>query len=522
MKGFLQKLGFLFALLSNVVLVQAQDKQQSRYQVIDALSKKPVVYATVILKQANRGVISDDNGNFRIPDIYKSRLDTLRVSCIGFQTRFIPLITQNNDSINSIELIPKTESLDEVTLVHENKKKRMTPGRVVKEAIRRIPENYPIQPFSYLGYYRDYQQVADSIYLDKRNITDYTYINLNEGIIQVFDAGFGTNRLTNNDNQTVLYEFQKNVDFPVDSILTKPYDNKTQKFLDGVIITPLGGNELNLLNLINAIRNYNRNSFSFAHVFNRHFLGNHIFTHEGITFMDDEPIYKIRFVLNKRTTLPGYRTSGSILISKQDLGIHQLNYKLYDARRNRLLYGINIEYKKQEGKYYLNYITFNNYFEVMNDNYFKVERVVYNIKSSCFYLYFNAFIAPSSAKNLERKIKFFIDKKEIKILNIVQIEHDVIQIKIRTNVKIDKSIFNKEVNYGVVHLKDVDGRLINTPEVILVDQFREFFVQEVFPNTAIELGQEFVRKNASLNRSKSHSLDGKDIYWINSPLKVDK
>jgi len=180
MKGFLQKLGFLFAVLSNVVQVQAQDKQQSRYQVIDALSKKPIVYATVILKQANRGVISDDNGNFRIPDLYKSRLDTLSISCIGFQTSLFPLSSQNNDSINIIELIPKTESLGEVTLIHENKKKQMSPGRLVKEAIRRIPENYPTQPFSYLGYYRDYQQVADSLYLDRRNITDHTYINLNE------------------------------------------------------------------------------------------------------------------------------------------------------------------------------------------------------------------------------------------------------------------------------------------------------------------------------------------------------
>jgi len=522
MKGFLQKLGFLFAVLSNVVQVQAQDKQQSRYQVIDALSKKPIVYATVILKQANRGVISDDNGNFRIPDMYKSRLDTLSISCIGFQTSLFSLSSQNNDSINIIELIPKTESLGEVTLIHENKKKQMSPGRVVKEAIRRIQENYPTQPFSYLGYYRDYQQVADSLYLDRRNITDHTYINLNEGIIQVFDAGFGTNRLTNKYNQTVLYEFQKNVDFPVDSILAKPYDNKNQKFLDGVIITPLGGNELNLLNLTNAIRNFNRMSFSFAHVFNKHFLGNHIFTHEELVFMDDEPIYKIRFILNKRNTTPGYETRGSILISKQDFGIHQLNYKLYDDLRNRLLYGINIEYKKHEMDYYLNYITFNNYFEVMNENYFKVERTVYDRETSSFYLYFNALIASSSFKNLEKHIKFFGKKKEIKILSIERMKQNVLKIKIRSTNEIEKSIFNKEVKYQVKHLKDVNGRLINTPDGILVDQFREFFVQEVFPKKSMVLSHEFVKKNAPINRSKSHSLDGKDIYWINSPLKIDK
>ena len=64
MKGFLRQLGFLFTIALFVVQVQAQDNRQSLYQIIDAQSKRPVVYATVILKQAKRGVISDDNVNF--------------------------------------------------------------------------------------------------------------------------------------------------------------------------------------------------------------------------------------------------------------------------------------------------------------------------------------------------------------------------------------------------------------------------------------------------------------------------
>ena len=58
---------------------------------------------------------------------------------------------------------------------------------------------------------------------------EHAYINLNEGVIQVFDAGFGTNRLTDELNQTVLYEFQSNKNFPVDTLLTIPYDNRKHK-----------------------------------------------------------------------------------------------------------------------------------------------------------------------------------------------------------------------------------------------------------------------------------------------------
>jgi len=308
----------------------------------------------------------------------------------------------------------------------------------------------------------------------------------------------------------------------VDVMLTVPYDNRKEKYLDGVVITPLGGNELNLLNLTNSIRNYNRMSFSFAHVFNRHFLGNHIFTHDGITYMDDEPIYRIQFILNKRATKPGYNAIGSVFISKEDFGIHRLNYKLYDTKSNRLLYRIKMEYKRQAGRYYLNYITFNNYFKVKSEDYFKVEEINYDLKSSCFYFYFNETIASPIARNLDKYIKFSIDQKEIKILDIQQIEPKVLKIKISSNKEIDQSIFNKEIIYEIKHLKDVNGRLINKPEEVLADQFREFFVQEVFPNKSIEMDKEFVKKNTALNRSKSHSLDGKDIYWINTPLKVNK
>ena len=238
--------------------------------------------------------------------------------------------------------------------------------------------------------------------------------------------------------------------------------------------------------------------------------------------MDDEPIYRIKFKLNQRSTKPGYNAIGSLFISKEDFGIHRLNYKLYDTGSKKLLYRIKMEYKKQAGHYYLNYITFNNYFKVKSKDYFKVEKINYDLESSCFYFYFNETIASAAVKSPDKYIKLFIDKKEIKILAIQLIEPKVLKIKISSNIEIDKSIFNKEITYDIKHLKDVHGRIINKPEEVLADQFREFFVQEVFPNKTIEMDKEFVKKNAPLNRSRSHALDGKDVYWINTPLKANK
>mgnify|MGYP001553887412 CR=1 FL=1 len=122
----------LFIFIFSIGLCRGQDASQTRFQVLDQKSEQPVVYATVILQRAQIGVISDDNGNFRIPGIYKIRQDTLKISSIGYQTLFVPLEQQIEDDINTILLSPKVESLDEVSLLFQKNKKKITAARKVK------------------------------------------------------------------------------------------------------------------------------------------------------------------------------------------------------------------------------------------------------------------------------------------------------------------------------------------------------------------------------------------------------
>ena len=64
------------------------------------------------------------------------------------------------------------------------------------KAIENIKNNNPIDPFSYIAYYRDYQ------FVDKK------YINLNEGIAEVFDQGFLTHKISDPLNTTALYSYK--------------------------------------------------------------------------------------------------------------------------------------------------------------------------------------------------------------------------------------------------------------------------------------------------------------------------
>jgi len=512
----------LFILMLYTGFCYAQHTSETRFQVLDQVTELPIVYATVILKQAKIGVISDDNGNFRIPGIYKAKRDTLKISSIGYKTLFVSLADQKHNEINIVFLSPKVESLDEVSLYWRKHKKKMSAGRIVKEAIKRIPDNYPVDPFSYIGYYRDYQQVADSSYLADMSIeNEQAYINLNEGVIQVFDAGFGTNRLTDELNQTVLYEFQSNKNFPVDTSLTVPYDNRKQKYLDGVIISPLGGNELNLLNLTNALRNYNRMSFSFANIFNRDFLGNHIYRLDSILYLEDIPIYKINFSSSYSRVNSSYYAKGKIFISKEDFGIYNLDYGLFDGSHN-LLYRVNISYKPIGDKYFLSYITFNNYFEVNGGASFKVSEVVYDYASSSFQVFFNEAVDPYSMGLGQKQFKFLNNNKPIEILDVTLIKPDVIQVSINSSSQLNKAIIKDGIRYEINKLRDTRGRILNEQKSLRADQFREIFVQKVFPEAMIDTTYNFVNKGLPLKDSKQNSFQLPETYWINSPLKASK
>uniref|UniRef100_UPI0030EF87A5 hypothetical protein n=1 Tax=uncultured Winogradskyella sp. TaxID=395353 RepID=UPI0030EF87A5 len=105
-----------------------------------------------------------------------------------------------------IYLFPKTEALSEVVLSVE-KTKELSTRQIVKKAIENIKINYPVDPFSYIAYYRDYQ------------FADEEYINLNEGIVEVFDQGFTSHKISDSLNATSLYSYKLNTDFKQDSLI---------------------------------------------------------------------------------------------------------------------------------------------------------------------------------------------------------------------------------------------------------------------------------------------------------------
>ncbi len=499
-------------------------------RVLATNSDIPVYYATIKVSGTNRGVIADSEGEFRLPcDLIAS--DKIVLSSIGFKTKEVAIKELRAGKVNIIYLEPVIVDLDAVNLVAKKKKERKLPAKlIVLKALNNIPLNYPKTPYSYIGYYRDYQQPIGNSYqhISTNHNKSAQYINLNEGLIEVFDAGFGTDYLTNDQNQALIYSYNKNATFLQDSALSIPYDNVNKKYLETVFIPPFGGNEFHVLNITNAIRNHNSSSLSFIDVLDKNFINNHFFSLKGIVYLNDTSIYEIDIITNSTASGNEHFAKGKIFVAKENFAIHKLQYETYRQRKKTPLYGVTIEYMPIDQKMYLNYITFNNKFEAGSDQYFKIKTMDLNTDEMFFDVYFNTKLDKNSIYPIHKKFKATYTYKNEKV-KIKKVQ----PLKDRLRVVIDKEqLFSlpgfkldnlKEVlRLKIKNVKDTDGRVLNDIPKVELNQYREVFVQEVFPGKQVEKGVKLMNKNAPLSTSAINDFEEIHKYWVNTPLKKNK
>lgn len=503
----------IFTGISNYL--NAQESAEIIGRISDAKSRLPIVFATIQLKNAKNGVIADEDGFFRLPLHYKAEKEILIISSIGYATKRVPVSELKENITNNIRLQPKVESLGEVTIVaQKNKKNYISADAIVFKAIQKINSNYPKTPHSYIGYYRDYQLLHNK------------YTNLNEGIMEVFDAGFSTDKLNDGFNQTALYSFKTNDNFEKDSTITVPYDNKGRKFIKYSTISPLGGNELSILDVHNPVRNFNKPSFSFIYVFKDDFVQNHEFKIRNVHYLDDIPLYEISFTANKKVTGIKNSAKGTIYVSKYNYAIHKLEYYGFKANETDPFYTIKIEYIPKGKHMFLNYISFNNYFQVRSNDDFKITDITFDKTLNSFYFTFNNAVNKASITN-KKNYRFIYKRKKLSIGKIERVEPNVLKISLVKGAISDGELTKdediKNLKYKIKNLVDTSNRKLNKVTVIDINQFRELFVQEVFPNRPLPLrNMKFVDKTAPLSKAGVNTVKGKSKYWINTPLKATK
>ncbi|WP_108425722.1 carboxypeptidase-like regulatory domain-containing protein [Flagellimonas amoyensis] len=495
-------------------------------RLLDSISNNPVVFASIIIKGSTQGVISNEDGSFRIPIALKNQYDELVISSIGYESIAISLDTLFEDRINYIYVMPKTIQLEGATVISYTD--NTLAKRIVKKAIRGIPENFPTEPFSVVGYYRDYQQ--DSL----------KYVNLNESIVEIQDKGF--NKKDQKTTDFKIYYLVKNQDFPRDSISSMSYDYEHQnKIVKSGYLPSYNGNELIILRVHDAIRNYNYDSYSFIYKMKRDFVRNHQFSMGKDAYLDGEWLYRINFETIEDKT----KVQGQIVISKHDFAIYGLDYIAYqmpdlkteagnfDLNESDMIFQIHSEYRPYKSKMYLNYLSFGNGFTVRLPPVFMLDNIRIDPNNKVAWLEFNNTLDMASAKDSnhyklffrERDIPFKVltghgEANKVLLRPLFESERDEQLFYGAAQDAIQKSDL-KEVVFKIKGLKDVHGNILGYSDKKEYEQFREFFTQKIILGSNNDSVGFYMDQNKPLFQS-STPIEIKDSiqgYWMNTPLK---
>lgn len=507
----------IFIFLSSVSSF-AQNRSVFNGRVIDNRTDAPVPFATIRVRNKSIGVIANADGDFSIPQRIEVVGDTVIVSSIGYTTASFPVSIFVAGVVAELRIKPAVTELNEVVVTlkdHKIRKKgEPTTNGIIERAIKKIPDNYPQQPFSYLGYYRDYQ------------VRDSTYINLNEAIVQVYDKGFASDDQRQTEIQ--LFEYKPNNDFPRDSSMDVPYDNKPNtydkmrnKYIPNAFLFSYGGNELSILRLHDAIRNFDKPSYSFVNILSKDLTLNHYMHREDDVYLDTLSLYCISFETKYTASGPMHTGKGKIYIEKRNYAIHKLEYAVYNKtmKETVLMYDIRVEYAKHDDKFYLNYISFNNVFKTQNDVDFKVIKFEYNPVMNAFVVAFNA--APNPAELADvRNFNITQAGTRFNIKYVEKIEGYKYALFTddagREIMRKQNDLVSSNLDYSI-KLHDINNRELDKHTVPLISQFRELFVEQIHPNASIQPSATVIRKDIPLVQNPTLSTTGGD-YWMNPPL----
>ena len=485
-------------------------------RVINSKTQEPLPFAAIALKDNKLGVFSNIDGDFKIASNPKFQSDSLMISFIGYKKSIIPFNSLHENIVNKIFLVPVSLELNEIAV--EAKRKKINPETIIRNAIENLSKNYPVKPFNYVSYYRDYQK------------REKKYFNLNEAIIQTLDNGFNELSAT---NKYRLLDFKQNMDFQrldvspfYDQFNSSSVDNPN-KFIQNASLPDQGGNELLILMIHDPIRNFQSETFSFVNVFSKNFIAHHNFSNITSVYDNNLLLYKIGFNAKHYLTGDFLTISGNIYIHPEDYAIYKLEYTGYYLLKGNLkkkMFDVDIEYGRENSEKSimgLKYISFNNIFNVADKADTTFFRVVKSSiekgdpSNSTLIVEFNHFPNVESASNKDF-YEIQIDGKIAIILSVKVVGKNAI---IKINPVSRDSRIKPRIEVAISKVKDKDGKILNKRVYSEFYQYRELFVQEY--NKPIQFKESCFLQNVPLIQNCISKYTGDQKYWMNTPINTD-
>ncbi|BDD09216.1 hypothetical protein FUAX_16480 [Fulvitalea axinellae] len=330
----------------------AQQKIRLKGVVTDAQTGEGVAFAHVGSCDKPIGAVAGDDGKFDLSLSVLFRNDSLCVSSIGYKTVKFPineLLKEKDDLV--LALSPNVTELDEL-VIHGSK---ISGRRVIRDAVKAIKKNFPKKPFVEKGYYRDYLK------------KDGEYVSLLEGAFIVEDPGF-KKRIKKGKVyvEQIRYseEYLKNYEKYV-----KDVENDSLRHLVYGISPFVDGNELASLLGNNPVRNH-KSSLAFIGVLDSMWRKKSLeFEIDHYTYLGEDEVYVVK--VSPTRAYQHVDVKGEFYIRVKDFAFVRMDFEFYVHKvfdKLRKWYEVSLEYQDVDGKMYLKYLSFINYFKLIVDN----------------------------------------------------------------------------------------------------------------------------------------------------------
>lgn len=181
-------------------ILQSDSTYMLKGRVLGGDTNSPLVNASVSVRQTNVSSVTNQDGYFSIRVPTNTRNSQLLIRHLGYENRNIPIITLLNAPNNHITLKPSPIELNEVVIISGDGKE------LIREALQRIPRNYPDTPHMMVAFYRE------SVKKGSR------YISLVETVLDIYKASYSSY----SNDQSKIYIGRKATDIsPRDTVLLK-------------------------------------------------------------------------------------------------------------------------------------------------------------------------------------------------------------------------------------------------------------------------------------------------------------
>jgi len=141
-------LWFVLFLLCNALEIVGQDCTVIDGQIIDAESNEPLAFAAVGTSDNRIGTVTNYDGKFTLKLLKSMNYDTLVVSCLGFEHKKL-VINKIAGNQTIVRLKPLIYFVKEITVRPD------AATALLKDALAKIPENYPDKPMNITAFYRE-------------------------------------------------------------------------------------------------------------------------------------------------------------------------------------------------------------------------------------------------------------------------------------------------------------------------------------------------------------------------------